>query len=104
MSFMDSMAAHQLSIIEALDGRQVTYHPEVGTPRVIPAMLQSFSELVEGDSVDVVSRQPILSVRTIDIPDIQIGDQFTIAGDSYEVAIVRPDSEGITELFLERLP
>lgn len=100
---MDDMHGHHLTILNALDGREVTYTPDGGTPRVLSAMLQAFSELVNGDSVDVVVANPVLSVRTQDIPEIQTGDQFTVDGADYEVAVIRPDSEGITELILEKL-
>jgi hypothetical protein len=103
MTFMDDMHGHHLTLLNALDGREVTYTPDGGTPRVLSGMLQAFSELVGGESVDVVVNNPVLSVRTQDIPEIQTGDQFTVDGKDYEVAVIRPDSEGITELILEAL-
>ena len=98
---MEDMHAHHLTIMNALDGREVTYTPTGGTPRVLSGMLQAYSELVGGESVDVVVNDPVLSVRTQDIPEIQTGDRFTVGGKEYEVAVIRPDSEGITELTLE---
>lgn len=53
--------------------------------------------------MDVVISSPVLSVRTQDIPEIAVGDQFTIEAVDYEVAVIRPDEEGITELTLEKL-
>jgi hypothetical protein len=103
MTFMDDMRGHHLTLLNALDGREVTYTPDGGAPRVLSAMLQAFSELVGGESVDVVVNNPVLSVRTQDIPEIRTGDQFTVDGKDYEVAVIRPDSEGITELILEAL-
>ena len=103
MAFIDDMQERDLSLLQALDGREVTYRPLVGVPRIISGMLQEFSELTTGESVDVVVTSPVLSVRSIDIAEIQVGDLFTIDGQDYEVAVIRPDNEGITELILEKL-
>lgn len=103
MSFLDYMRLHDLSLLQTLDGRVVTYTPDGGTPRVLPGMLQEFSEMVSGESVDITSSRPVLSVRTADIPEIQTADQFQIDGQDYEVQVIRPDNEGITELILEKL-
>lgn len=103
MSFFDDMRLHDLSLLQTLDGRVVTYTPDGGTPRVIAGMLQEFSEMVGGESVDITSSRPVLSVRTADIPEIQTSDQFQIDGTDYEAQVIRPDNEGITELILEKL-
>lgn len=107
MGFIDDMADHHLSILDRLDGREITYTP-LGTPnggasRVLSGLFQAYSELTGGESVDVVISSPVLSVRTQDIPEIAVGDQFTIEAQDYEVAVIRPDEEGITELLLEKL-
>lgn len=103
MPFLDDMHGHHLSIFEALDGREVTYTPDGGSPRIVSGMMQAFSELTGGETVDVVVTSPILSVRTLDIPEIAAGDIFTVDGQDYEVAVIRPDNEGITELMMEKL-
>ena len=103
MAFIDDMQERDLALLQTLDGREVTYRPQVGVPRVISGMLQAFSELAGGETVDVVVASPMLSVRTTDIPEIQVGDTFTIDEQDYEVAVIRPDSEGITELMMEKL-
>ena len=103
MPFIDDMHGHHLSILEALDGREVTYTPDGGSSRTVSGMLQEFTELTGGETVDVVVAKPVLSVRTIDIPEIQAGDTFTVGGSDYEVAVVSPDNEGITELMMEKL-
>ncbi len=103
MPFIEDMQERDLALLQVLDGREVVYTPLVGAPRLLFGMLQAYSELVGGESVDVVVNQPILSVRTSDIPEIQVGDNFNIDNQDYEVAVIRPDSEGITELMLEKL-
>ena len=103
MSFLDDMRLHDLALLETLDGRVVTYTPDGGSSRVLSGMLQAFSELVGGETIDVVVNQPVLSLRTIDIPEIAVGDQFEIDTQTYEVAVIKPDSEGISELFLEKM-
>ena len=103
MPFIEDMAKRDLTLLQVLDGREVTYTPQGGSPRILSGMLQAFSELAGGETIDIVVNQPILSVRSIDIPEIAVGDQFTIDGEDYEVAVIRPDSEGISELTLEKL-
>lgn len=103
MPFIEDMQERDLALLQALDGREVVYTPLVGVPRLVSGMLQAYSELAAGESVDVVVAQPVLSIRTSDITEIQVGDNFNIDSQDYEVAIIRPDSEGITELMLEKL-
>lgn len=103
MTFMDDMHGHHLNLLEKLDGREVIYTPDGGSPRPVTGMFQAYSELVGGESVDVVVNNPVLSVRTADVPEIATGDAFTVDGTEYEVAVIRPDSEGITELIMEKL-
>lgn len=103
MPFIEDMQERDLALLQALDGREVVYTPQVGVPRIIAGMLQAFSELIGGESIDVVVAAPVLSVRTDDIPEIQVGDTFEIDSQDYEVAVIRPDNEGITELMMEKL-
>lgn len=103
MTFIEDMQERDLSLLQTLDGREVTYKPLVGVPRVISGMLQAFSELTGGETIDVVVAKPVLSVRTIDIAEIQTGDTFCIDSQEYEVAVISPDNEGITELMMEKL-
>ena len=103
MPFIETMQERDLALLQTLDGRVITYYTQSGSPRIVPGMLQAFSELSGGETVDIVVNQPILSVRTADVPEISLGDQFQIDGQNYEVAVIRPDSEGISELFLEKL-
>lgn len=103
MPFIDDMHDHHLSLLQTLDGREVTYSPQAGSPRTIAGMLQEYTELTGGETVDVVVSNPVLSVRTTDIAEIAVGDQFTVDAQDYEVAVISPDHEGITELTLEKL-
>ena len=80
MPFIDDMAERDLAILQALDGREVTFIPDGGASRIISGMLQALSELVPGDSVEVVASAPILSVRTIDLPELDVGDRFQANG------------------------
>ena len=103
MPFIDDMNGHHLSLLDTLDGREVTYTPEGGSPRALSGMLQAMSEISGAETVDIVTARPVLSVRTIDIPEIQEGDAISIEAQDYEVAVIQPDNEGITELILEKL-
>lgn len=101
MPFLNDMHGHHLSLLQALDGREMFYTPAGGAIRAITGMFQAYSQLVGGETVDVLVNNPVLSVRTDDVPEIATGDSITIDGKDYEVAVIRPDSEGITELILE---
>lgn len=103
MPFIDDMHDHHLSLLQTLDGREVIYTPQAGSPRTIAGMLQEYTELTGGETVDVVVSNPVLSVRTTDIAEIAVGDQFTVDAQDYEVTVISPDHEGITELTLEKL-
>nr|BDD46844.1 hypothetical protein 10 [bacterium] len=103
MTFLDDMAGRDLAILETLDGREITYTPQGGEPRIISGMLQEFTEMVQGESVEVIGSSPVLSVRSCDVPEIQAGDGFTVSGVNYEVVAVQPDNENMTELKLEKL-
>ncbi len=103
MPFIDDMHGHHLSLLNTLDGREVTYTPQGGSPRTLSGMLQAMSEISGAETVDIVTARPVLSIRSIDIQEIGEGDAISIDGDDYEVAVVQPDNEGITELVLEKL-
>ena len=74
MAFIEDMQGRDLALLQTLDGREVTYTPSVGVPRIISGMLQSYAEVAGGESVDVIINAPILSVRTADVPEIAEGD------------------------------
>lgn len=107
MAFIEDMQGRDLALLQTLDGRIITYTPQngetSGSPRVIAGMFQAFSEAVGGETVDVLVNNPILSVRTMDVPELAAGDVFAIDGQDYEAAVIRPDSEGITEIMMEQL-
>jgi len=103
MTFLQDMDQHHLAIMDKLDGREVIYTPQGGSPQTISGLFQNYTEMLGSDNVDIVSSQPVLSVRTVDIPSIQTGDHIEIDGNSYSIAVIRPDSEGITELMLEAI-
>lgn len=103
MAFIEDMQGRDLALLQTLDGRVITYTPDGGSSRVIAGMFQAFSELTGGESVDVLVNNPILSVRTMDVPELAVGDVFAIDGHDYEAAVIRPDSEGITEIMMEKL-
>ena len=103
MSFLQKFHEHDLALIQMLDGRDVIYTPDGGSPRVISGMLQDFSKMASGETIDVVSSVPTLSVRIMDVPEIKIGDLMNIESQDYKVRIIRPDNEGMVEIELEIL-
>jgi len=103
MTFINDMQERDLTLLQTLDGRAITYTPDAGSPRSISGMLQEFTEIVNQGSVDVMATYPVLSVRSVDIPEIATGDAITVAAVNYKVVNIRPDNEGIIELILEKL-
>ena len=101
MTFLQDMDQHHLAIMESLDGREVIYTPQGGSPQTITGLFQNYTEMLGSENVDIVFSRPVLSVRTFDIPNIQTGDHIEIDSVSYSIAVIRPDSEGITEIMLE---
>lgn len=102
MNFIKNMDSHHLSILQMLDGREFSYIPQWGAPRAINGFLQAHSELIDGDSVDIVTKKTMLYIRTIDAPEIVIGDEFVVEDKSYKVSVIIPDEEGMTQLTLAR--
>lgn len=102
MPFIDDMQERDLALLQTLDGRDIIYTHRGSMPRVITGMFQSFSELADGESVDVVVSNPVLSVRSVDLPCPECGDLIEVDGTEYKVVVIRPDNEGIIELILEK--
>jgi hypothetical protein len=103
MPFIEDMQGRDLTLLQTLDGRAVIYTPQGGSAIVISGMLQAMSEISGAETVDIVTARPVLSIRSIDAPTIQEGDGISVDGTDYEVAVIQPDNEGITELILEKL-
>ena len=97
------MMEHDLTLIQTLDGQYIIYTPKQGKPRVIDGMLQERASFIPGGSVEMVSTEAILSVRSIDSIDMQAGEKIAVDSQTYEIAVVRADNEGVVELVLERL-
>ena len=97
------MMEHDLTLIQTLDGQYIIYTPKQGKPRVIDGMLQERASFIPGGSVEMVSTEAILSVRSVDSIDMQAGEKIAVDSQTYEIAVVRADNENITELVLEKL-
>ena len=103
MSFIKNMQDHDLALLQTLDGQYIVHTSKSGKMRVIDGMLQEHTQMIPGGNVEVVATHPILSARSIDLEDVNIGDKIAVDSQTYEVAIIRPDNEGIIELVLEKL-
>jgi len=103
MSFMKNMQEHDLSMLQALDGEYILYTSKQGKQRVIDGMLQIRGSFIPGGTVEMVATESVLSVRSIDAQDMQVGDKIAVDDKAYEIAAIRPQMEGISELVLERL-
>ncbi len=103
MSFVKNMAEHDLSLLQTLDGQYILYTPKKGSPRVIDGMLQEHTQMIPGGNVEIVTTHPVLSVRSIDLPEVQTGDKIAVDNKTYEIAVIHPSNEGIIELVLEKL-
>lgn len=60
MTFLEDMQGCDLALLQTLDGREITYRPADGVARTVAGMLQEFSELTAGETVDVVTAKPVL--------------------------------------------
>ena len=109
MCFSKNMQEHDLSLLQTLDGQHIIYtpkgdsSPKGGTARVIAGMLQEQTQMVHGQSVEVVATHTLLSVRSIDLPEVKTGDGIVVGNQAYEIVVIRPSNEGIIELVLEKL-
>lgn len=103
MSFVKNMQDHDLALLQTLDGQYIIYTPKQGNPRVIDGMLQTRASLIPGGHVEIVTTETILQVRAVDGNDMQVGEKIAVDNNTYEIASIRADNEGITELVLEKL-
>ena len=103
MSFVKNMMEHDLTLLQTLDGQYIVYTPKQGKPKVIDGMLQERTAFIPGGHVEMISTEITLSVRSIDSVDMQTGDKIAVDSQTYEIAVIRADNEGITELLLEKL-
>lgn len=102
MSFVKGMEDHDLSLLQTLDGQDIIHIPKSGKQKQVCAMLQEIAEMVYGGNVEIVSAQPILSVRKVDVEDAEVGDSIIANGVNYRIAVIKQSSEGIIELILEK--
>ncbi len=102
MSFMKNMQEHDLSLLQALDGEYILYTSNQGKQKVIDGMLQTRTAFVPGGHIEMVTNEAVLQVRSIDSHDMQIGEKIAVDSKLYEIAVIRPDNEGISEVVLER--
>ncbi len=103
MGFVKNMMEHDLALLQTLDGQYIIYTSKQGKPRVIDGMLQTRAALIPGGSIEMISTEIILSVRAIDSHDMQVGEKIAVDNNTYEIASIRPDNEGITEVSLEKI-
>lgn len=103
MSFIKNMQEHDLSLLQALDGEYVLYTSSQGFTRVIDGMLQTRTAFASGGYAEMVTTETILQIRVMDSQNMQIGEKIAVDNQTYEIAAIRPETEGITELLLEKL-
>lgn len=103
MGFVKQMMEHDLSLMQTLDGNYIIHTTQNGKQRVLDGMLQERTAFIPGGSIDIVTTEIILSVRSIDAKNINVNDRIVVDFGSYSVASIRADNEAITELVLERL-
>ena len=103
MGFVKNMQEHDLALLQTLDGEYIVYTPRQGKPRVIDGMLQTRAALIPGGSIEMVTCETILHLRDIDSYDMQVGEKIAVDNNTYEIASIRPETEGITEVSLEKI-
>ncbi len=103
MSFVKNMQEHDLALLQALDGEYILYTSTCGKQKVIDGMLQKRASFASGGYAEMVTTETVLHIRAIDSQDIQVGKKIAVDDKTYEIAAIRPDNEGFTELLLEKL-
>lgn len=103
MSFVKNMQEHDLSLLQALDGEYILYTSSQGKQKVIDGMLQTRTAFASGGYTEMVTTETILQVRFVDSYDMQVGEKIAVDNQTYEIASIRAETEGINELLLERL-
>ena len=103
MSFVKNMQDHDLALLQALDGEYILYTSNHGVTKVIDGMLQKRASLIPGSYSEMVSTETILHVRAIDSYDMQVGEKIAVDSQTYEIAAIRAETEGISEIVLEKL-
>ena len=103
MSFIKNMMEHDLALLQTLDGEYILYTSNQGEQKVIDGMLQTRAAFVQGGSVDMVATETVLHMRAVDSQDMHVGERIVVDSQTYEIAIIRPDNESITELVLEKI-
>ena len=70
-----------------------------GSSSTITALLQT-DYLMEdvGGEIGVETSTPIITARSVDVPNIVQGDTIAISGTTYTIVEVRPDGEGMTKM------
>jgi hypothetical protein len=103
MSFIKNMQEHDLSLLQSLDGEYILYTSTCGKQKVIDGMLQTRTAFIPGGYAEMVTCETVLHIRAIDSHDMQVGEKIAVDAKTYEIAAIRPDNEGFTELLLEKL-
>ncbi len=97
------MQEHDLSLLQTLDGEYVVYTSKQGNSRVIDGMIQTRASFIPGGHIEMVSTETVLHLRAVDSYGMQVGDKIAVDSKTYEIAVIRPENEGIAELVLEKL-
>ena len=80
---------------------QVTLHPN-SNPRPASAIWDNGHwEIANGVSV-ISTTQPSLMMRSIDLVDVEQGDEVLVDGQIYEVADLQPDGTGMTQVMVHK--
>jgi hypothetical protein len=103
MSFVKQMQEHDLSLLQALDGEYILYTSSQGKQKIIDGMLQTRTAFVNAGYGEMVTTEIILHIRALDSNDMQVGEKIAVDNNTYEIASIRAENEGITELVLEKL-
>ena len=103
MGFVKNMMEHDLALLQTLNGEYILYTSKQGKQRVIDGMLQTRTSFIPGGHVEMVTTETILHIRSVDSSDMQVGEKIAVDNNTYEIASIRPETEGITEVFLEKI-
>lgn len=103
MGFRDDFAARDTAIFLAL-GDTVTWTPAGGAAVFLTAFFENqYYESNAGGYAETVGSRPVVTFKTIDVPNIARNDAVVFGGMNYTVKTLEPTSDGLTLCELSKI-
>lgn len=96
MGFRENFAAIDTAIFSAL-GDTVTWTPAGGAAVSVLAFFENqYYESNAGGYAEAVGTRPMVTFKTVDVPNIARGDAVAFGGVNYALKTLEPTSDGLT--------